>query len=145
MESSLHRIAFPEYVLNVHFPGKDFFMQAITEENGYRKITGQIYPMSSSIVDGVMITYTLDAIRQIDPDLVGHATLFARLGMAVVPITMSGRLREKLLAAYEGLGTETDVHLIMYSGSITKPVTGEPRQQTRLLVNSSMESGHTGE
>lgn len=75
--------------------------------------------MSRYMVDGAEIPYALDAIRNIDPDLVGHATLFSRRGGRITASHISGRIRERLLADFEGRGTEGLPQLIMYSGSHT--------------------------
>lgn len=73
--------------------------------------------MSKYAIDGVEIPYALEAIRNIDPELVGHATLFCRRGRRIMASQVSGRIRERLLADYEGRGAEVHPLVIMYSGS----------------------------
>jgi hypothetical protein len=73
--------------------------------------------MSRYLIDGAEIPYALDAIRNIDPDLVGHATLFCHRGKRITASQVSGRIRERLLADYEGRGSDVLPQLIMYSGS----------------------------
>jgi hypothetical protein len=68
-------------------------------------------------VDGAEIPYKLELIEKIDPDLVGHATLFIRKGNAIVTGTMAGNIREKLIADYRMRGGGVLPELIMYSGS----------------------------
>jgi hypothetical protein len=76
--------------------------------------------MRRYLIDGAEIPYALDAIRSIDPDLVGYATLFSRRGKRITASQVSGRIRERLLADYEGRGGEALPQLIMYSGSRTE-------------------------
>ncbi len=68
-------------------------------------------------VDGAEIPYRLELIEKIDPDLVGHATLFIRSGNAIITGTMDGNIRARLIADYRMRSGGVLPELIMYSGS----------------------------
>jgi hypothetical protein len=73
--------------------------------------------MEDRTVEGIEIPYDLEHIKQIDPDLVGHATLFDvdRNPLGVVT-HIEGRLRDLLVADFRRRPPEQFPKLIMYSG-----------------------------
>jgi hypothetical protein len=73
--------------------------------------------MKQYAIDGVEIQYALDLIEKIDPDLVGHATLFTKHGNSIITGEIQGRIRELLIADYKRRPPESLPELLMYSGS----------------------------
>jgi hypothetical protein len=73
--------------------------------------------MNSHSIDGIEIPYALDSIEKIDPDLVGHATLFIKKGGSIVIGELEGRIQELLIADYKKRSPEAFPEIIMYSGS----------------------------
>ena len=76
--------------------------------------------MQNQSIDGVEIPYALNLIEKIDPDLVGHATLFTRRGDSIVVGEIQGRIRESLIADYRRRSPGALPEIIMYSGSRTE-------------------------
>jgi hypothetical protein len=76
--------------------------------------------MNSHTVVGIEIPYALDRIAKIDPDLVGHATLFIKSGDSTIAGEIQGRIRELLIADYKKRLPNEFPELIMYSGSRLK-------------------------
>ncbi|HUI08943.1 MAG TPA: hypothetical protein VL221_01385 [Bacteroidota bacterium] len=76
--------------------------------------------MDTRSIEGVEIPYDLAHIRGIDPELVGHATLFRRAGQPWEVVShVDGPLRELLVADYERRSPEKFPDIIMYSGCRT--------------------------
>ncbi|HXX63696.1 MAG TPA: hypothetical protein VEO56_07855 [Bacteroidota bacterium] len=74
--------------------------------------------MKGKQVDGIEIPYSLDQIRGIDPDLVGHATLFRQSGGPWEIVRhLDGRIRDLLLSDYYERTAEKFPEIIMYSGT----------------------------
>jgi len=74
--------------------------------------------MSNNAIDGVEIPYDLDSIAAIDPDIVGHATLFKRIGRVWQELTrLEGNIRELLLVDYSARKGQQRPELVMYSGT----------------------------
>jgi hypothetical protein len=76
--------------------------------------------MNSDSIEGREIPYVLDFIEKIDPDIVGHATLFTRKGDSMVVGEIQGRIRELLIADYKRRSPNAFPELVMYSGSRVK-------------------------
>ena len=68
-------------------------------------------------IDGMEIPYAIGAIEMIDPDIVGHATLFMHKGNSIVIAELEGNIRESLIADYKERRADTLPEIIMYSGS----------------------------
>ena len=76
--------------------------------------------MKSDSIKGREIPYVLAFIENIDPDLVGHATLFTKKGGSMIVGEIQGRIRELLIADYKGRSPGAFPELVMYSGSRVK-------------------------
>lgn len=75
--------------------------------------------MSMRKVEGVEIPYTLDRITELDPNLVGVATLFKHLkNETTVARRFEGRIRDLLVLDFRSRRPEEYPELIMYSGVV---------------------------